>query len=183
MSGNGPVSSSARSAAQTPADLALTELSGLELARRIRAQELTSREVVEAHIERLAITEPRVHGVVATRYDEARAAADTADARIAAAAPDEVLPPLLGVPCTIKESIAVEGMPHTAGFRPAAHRVADRDATAVTCLLEAGAIPLGVTNTSSSASGSRRATRCTATPTTPTTWAAPSAARPVAREP
>ena len=46
------------------------------------------------------------------RADEAAAA----DQRIAAAAPGAELPPLLGVPCTVKESIAVRGMPLSAGL-------------------------------------------------------------------
>ena len=53
--------------------------------------------------------------VAAERFDAARADADAADARVAGAADPASLPPLLGVPCTIKESIGVEGMPNCAG--------------------------------------------------------------------
>ncbi len=130
------------------AERTLTERSALELAGMIRRGDVTSRQVVEAHIQRLALTEPKVHGIVGHRYTDAREAADAADARIAAAGPDEVLPPLLGVPCTVKESIGVAGMPNTAGFKPVAGRIAERDAPAVRRIVEAGAIPLGVTNTS-----------------------------------
>ena len=42
--------------------------------------------------------------------------AEAADERIAAAGPDDELPPFLGVPCTIKESIALRGMPNCAGM-------------------------------------------------------------------
>ncbi len=138
----------AKSALGSTAPQSLTERSAVELAAMIRRREVTSREVVEAHIERLKLTEPRVHAIVAYRYAAAREAADAADARIAAATDDEVLPPLLGVPCTIKESIGVKDMPNTAGFRPVAGRLAEQDAPAVRRLVEAGAIPLGVTNTS-----------------------------------
>lgn len=131
-----------------PEPRSLTERSAVELAGMIRRREVTSREVLEAHIARLSLTEPRVHGIVGYRYLAAREAADAADARIAAAGPDEQLPPLLGVPCTIKESIGVEGMPNTAGFKPVAERRATAHAPAVRRLIEAGAIPLGVTNTS-----------------------------------
>lgn len=126
----------------------LTELSATALARLIRSGTVTSREVLEAHFARAAVTEPRVHGIVSWRQTDAREAADAADARIAAAAPDEPLPPLLGVPCTVKESIAVKGMPHTAGFKPVQGRVAAEHSPAVRRLVEAGAIPVGVTNTS-----------------------------------
>ncbi len=127
---------------------ALTSRSALELAGMIRRGEVSARVVLEEHLDRLAISEPRVHGIVAHRYVDAREAADAADARIAAAGPDEQLPPLLGVPCTIKESIGLQGMPNTAGFRPAKGRIAERDAPAVALLRAAGAIPIGVTNTS-----------------------------------
>jgi fatty acid amide hydrolase 2 len=58
------------------------------------------------------------------------------------------LPPFLGVPCTIKESFAVEGMPNAAGLVHRAEIRAAADAPAVARLRAAGAIPIGVTNTS-----------------------------------
>ena len=94
---------------------AITERSGLALGRAIRAGELSSREVVEAHIELLQRVEPDLGGIAVDRYDAARAEADAADERVAAAADGDELPPLLGVPCTIKESIWLEGMPNTVG--------------------------------------------------------------------
>ena len=58
-------------------------------------------------------------------------------------------PPLLGVPCTIKESFAVAGMPHTSGSVARKDVIAEHSATAVAAARQAaGAIPLGVTNTS-----------------------------------
>lgn len=56
--------------------------------------------------------------------------------------------PLLGVPLTVKECIALAGMPHTAGLVKRIGVVASEDAEAVKRLRAAGAIPLGVTNTS-----------------------------------
>jgi fatty acid amide hydrolase 2 len=58
------------------------------------------------------------------------------------------LPPLLGVPCTIKESFAVEGMPNAAGLVHRGEVRARADAPAVARLRAAGAIPISVTNTS-----------------------------------
>jgi fatty acid amide hydrolase 2 len=126
----------------------ITERSATSLARAIRARELSATEVVDAHIalhERFA---PRINAIAADRYATARQEARAADARIAAAGPDEDLPPLLGVPCTIKESIAVGGMPLSAGLLARRDYRASDNATAVQRLTEAGAIPLGVTNTS-----------------------------------
>src|SRR6476469_7001350 len=89
--------------------------SAVEIAGAIRAGRVSSRAVVDAHIELLERVNPSINAVVVPRYEEARAEADAADARVAAAGDGEELPPLLGVPCTIKESIAMAGMPNCAG--------------------------------------------------------------------
>ena len=125
----------------------LLELSGIELARRIREGDVSSTEVVERHIEQIARVNPRINAVVRDRFEQARVEAKEADARIRARDPAE-LPPLLGVPCTIKESIAVVGMPNSSGMVSRVGLVASEDATVVARLRSAGAIPLGVTNVS-----------------------------------
>lgn len=121
--------------------------SATDLARRVRAREVSSREVVEAHIARARRVNPTLNAVVKERFDQALAEASAADARLADAHPDD-LPPLFGVPCTIKESFALRGMPNSSGLWARRGVVADRDATTVRRLLDAGAIPLGVTNVS-----------------------------------
>ena len=75
---------------------AITQRSGLALGRAIRAGELSSREVVEAHIELLRRLEPALGAIAVDRYDAALEEADAADARIAAADDGEELPPLPG---------------------------------------------------------------------------------------
>jgi fatty acid amide hydrolase 2 len=122
----------------------LTQLSAIALADAIRRREVTSAEVVEAHItvlERIA----EHNALAADRFDAARAEAAAADTRIVAGETD--LPTFFGVPATIKELIAVEGMPHTGGF-PHRRRFRERaDAPVVARLRAAGAIVLGVGNT------------------------------------
>ncbi|HEX5147421.1 MAG TPA: amidase [Conexibacter sp.] len=128
----------------------LTTRSAAALAAAIRAGETTSRAVVEAHVALLRRVNPALNAVVVDRYDAALADADAADARIAAtpAAERDALPPLLGVPCTVKESISLAGMPNCTGLvARAAHRC-EQTAPAAQRMLDAGAIPLGVTNTS-----------------------------------
>ena len=125
----------------------VTERSALSLARAIRARELTAAEVVDAHIalhERFA---PVINAIAADRFDAARAEARAADERIAAG-DDSELPPLLGVPFTVKETIAVRGMPLTGGLPARRHERASESAAAVQRLVDTGAIPLGVTNVS-----------------------------------
>ncbi|MEA2157559.1 MAG: aspartyl-tRNA(Asn)/glutamyl-tRNA(Gln) amidotransferase subunit, partial [Solirubrobacteraceae bacterium] len=126
---------------------ALTLRSAVDLAGAIRRRETSSREVVEAHIEQLQRTQSRINAVVLDRYDSAREDADTADARVAEASDPDTLPPLLGVPCTIKESIAMRGMPNSAGLVSRRDWRSSENAPTVQRLLDAGAIPLGVTNT------------------------------------
>lgn len=126
----------------------VTERSAVSLAHAIRAGELSAAEAIETHIavhERFA---PQINAIVADRFDAARREAAAADERIAAAGASDALPPLLGVPFTVKESIAVRGMPLSAGLVARRDYRADRNATAVQRLVDGGAIPLGVTNTS-----------------------------------
>jgi fatty acid amide hydrolase 2 len=125
----------------------ITQRSALDLARAIRDAELSSRDVVDAHIELIERRNAELNAVVATRFDEARAEADAADAGTGRLRRRR-LGPLHGVPCTIKESFAVAGMPNTSGSLDREGLIAERDATVVTRLAEAGAIPLGVTNVS-----------------------------------
>ncbi len=127
---------------------ALTHRSGLELARAIRDGEASSREVVEAHVARLQEVQPRINALAADRFDAALEEADAADRRIADAADTDELPPFLGVPCTIKEAIALKGMPNCAGLLARREHRATETGPAAARLLEAGAIPMGVTNVS-----------------------------------
>lgn len=124
----------------------LLTLSASELARRIRAGETSSTEVVERHIARIESVNPRLNAVVRDRFTQARMEAKQADERLHREGADD-LPPFLGVPCTIKESIALQGMPHSSGVVARAGVVAEEDAPPVARLRDAGAIPLGVTNT------------------------------------
>src|SRR3954454_19875423 len=131
----------------------IIERSATDLARAIREGELTAREVVEAHVAHARWLNPELKAIAAERFDAALAEADAADARVAEwrrggyPGPAE-LPPFLGVPCTIKESFAVEGMPNAAGLVHRADLRSEADAPAVARLRAAGAIPIGVTNTS-----------------------------------
>jgi fatty acid amide hydrolase 2 len=131
----------------TVATTPITQRSAVDLATAIRGGELTAREVVDAHIALIERRNPAVNAVVATRFEAARAEADAIDERVAEGSGDE-LGPLAGVPCTIKESFAVAGMPNTSGLLARKDVIAEHPATAVSRLQAAGAIVLGVTNTS-----------------------------------
>ena len=120
--------------------------SALTLAERIRSRDVSSREVVEAHIRRIEAVNPAINAVVADRFEDALQEADEADRVLATSSEEAGV--LHGVPCTIKEVIGVRGMPNTGANVPRKDAVARRDATVVRRLRKAGAIVLGVTNLS-----------------------------------
>ena len=113
------------------------------LARSIAARELSSVEVVEACLARIAAENPRINAVVCLA-SEALEWARAADAEVASGAP---LGPLHGVPFTIKDSLDTKGVVTTAGTVGWRDRVPERDATVVARVLAAGGILLGKTNT------------------------------------
>ncbi len=123
----------------------ITDRSAVALARAIRRRELSAVEVVRAHVELHRRFATRINAVIADRYELALEDAAAADERVASGAE---LPSLLGVPFTVKETIAVSGMPQSAGLVARRQYRAAANAPTVQRLLEAGAIPLGVTNTS-----------------------------------
>jgi fatty acid amide hydrolase 2 len=121
--------------------------SGVALARAIRERRVTSRVVVESHIARARRVNAGLNAIIRDRYSDALREADVADEKTSSVHRDD-LPELHGVPCTIKEAFAFEGMPNTSGLWARRDVVATKDATVVQRLRSAGAIPLGVTNTS-----------------------------------
>jgi fatty acid amide hydrolase 2 len=122
-------------------------MSALELAAAIRRRELSSREAVGAHVEHARAFNPALNAIVVERYEQALREAEEADARLARGELDS-LPPLFGVPCTIKESFAYAGLPNTSGLVRRREFIASEDATTVARLKQAGAICIGLTNVS-----------------------------------
>lgn len=121
--------------------------SATQLAEWIRSGQTSSVEIVKAHIAYSKRVNRSINAVVAQRYEQAIDEAKASDTRQKQSDP-QTLPRFHGVPCTIKESFAVQGMPQTAGLVARKGFVAEKDAITVERLRQAGAIPLGVTNTS-----------------------------------
>jgi fatty acid amide hydrolase 2 len=120
--------------------------SATEMAAALRAGKISSRALVDAHIARIVAVNRRINAMVQFRFDEARLEADAADTRLATEDP-KTLPPLLGVPCTIKENFAFPGFPQVSGMVARRNALATSEAPAVTRLRAAGAIVLGFSNT------------------------------------
>jgi fatty acid amide hydrolase len=124
-------------------DLPLTACGAAELARLIAAGNTTSSEAVEQYIARIGQVNPRLNAVAVERFDAARAEARKADELRTSGAP---LPPLHGVPVTIKECLEVNGTASTFGLPSRAGHRADADELHVARLRAAGAIPIAKTN-------------------------------------
>jgi len=115
-----------------------------ELARALRARELSARELLEHFAARCELRNPPLNAVVATQLDAARALAAQADEKIARG---EAAGALLGLPMTVKDTLEVTGMPTTSGAPELAGHFAPRNADAAQRLLDAGAVIFGKTNT------------------------------------
>ena len=125
-------------------DDALWRRDAVELADLIRTRQVSSREVIEAHIERLEAVNPRLNAVVLALADEAVAAADRADGAIARG---EAPGPLHGVPVTTKVNTDQAGCPTDNGVVAFRAVVAEQDSPTIGNLKKAGAIVIGRTNT------------------------------------
>jgi len=113
------------------------------LARKIAARELSSVEVVRAHLEHIHTVNPRLNAVVFATAESAIKEARAADRRNK---PKSVLGRLHGVPFTAKDIFNTAGLPTTAGLRMLRSRIPDHDATVVARMRRAGAILIGKTN-------------------------------------
>ena len=119
-------------------------LSAREQARLVRERHISSRELISAHLERIAAINPVLHAAVEVQAERALEEAAAADRELAAGSPRG---PLHGVPFSIKDSIEQAGSRCTAGTwgrRDAPPSTAD--ATLVERLRNAGAIPIARTN-------------------------------------
>lgn len=120
-----------------------TRQSAAGLARLIASGDLSSREVLEAHIARIASVNPVLNAVTADRFAAARLEADAADAARKAG---DALGPLHGIPFTVKDCLDLKGLPSTFGLPSRSSHRAEKDVAYVRRLREAGAIPIAKTN-------------------------------------
>jgi aspartyl-tRNA(Asn)/glutamyl-tRNA(Gln) amidotransferase subunit A len=129
------------------------------MAALLRTGELSSADLLEAHLGLIAEQDHALHAWLAVDEDRARAAAKAADARFAASrveGPGAVaeLPLMLGLPVGLKDLVMARGRQATAGSRILEGFVAPYDAHIVERLEEAGAVIVGKTNMDEFAMGS-----------------------------
>ncbi len=121
----------------------LCRLGALDLAELIRARQVTSKEVVEAHLARIDEVNPQLNAVTVVLANDALAAADAADRALSSGAQTGALH---GVPVTVKENIDLAGSATTQGLVAMAEAVPPIDAPHMAQAKAAGAIPIGRTN-------------------------------------
>jgi amidase len=147
-----PVNDASEAAVKGPAGpktaTELWRMSATELAEAIRSRQVSSQDVIQAHLERIEAVNGSINAVVIVMAEQALKAAKTADRAVANGA---VLGPFHGVPFTVKENIDVAGTPTTQGFKALADAYPSRDAPVVERLKAAGGIPIGRTNLPSGA--------------------------------
>lgn len=109
----------------------------LGISARIRNRDVTSREVTEALLDRIARYDGYLHSALLVLGDAARDAADAADAEIATG---RWRGPLHGVPIGIKDLLWTKGLPTTGGMELNSEFMPEDDATVVERLKHAGAV-------------------------------------------
>lgn len=131
----------------------MTDLHYLSLSTvcaRIKCGELTSREVTEAQLARIARLEPGLRAYVMILADQALAQAEALDQQRRDGA---LLGALHGVPIALKDLLFTKGLPTASGTRVMADFVPDEDATVVARLKAAGAVIIGKTQMTEGAYG------------------------------
>ena len=130
----------------------LTSLTAAELAEKIHSREVTSREVVQAHLDRIAETNDALNSFLHVGAEEALATADAVDAALEAG--EKPASALAGVPLALKDLLTTTDAPTTAASKMLEGWVSPYDATVTTKLREAGIPILGKTNLDEFAMGS-----------------------------
>jgi hypothetical protein len=145
MAGCGPrgrAASESAAAASPSGDLFF--MTATQLAGLLRSRAVSAREVMAAHLDRIAHVNPKVNAIVAKLDDErCLELADEADKRAASGAP---LPPLHGLPTAFKDLQSAVGFPHTRGSLIYKDAMPTEDSAFVERMRAAGVIPIGKTN-------------------------------------
>lgn len=126
---------------QRSSESGLTSLGALQLVRLISSGKISSRELLDAYLERVEALNAGINALVLVDADRARADAKAYDNRRSR---DDL--PLGGLPMSVKDSIEVAGWRTTSGARRLADHVPGRDAVSVERLRAAGAILFGKSN-------------------------------------
>ncbi len=134
----------------SPEGTPLWDISLTEASARIRAKTVTSRQLTEACLDRIAIYNPKVNAYITVLREQSLAQADALDKEAAAG---HFRGPLHGIPVALKDNIDTGGIRTTAGSQVFDDRVPTEDAEVVKRLKAAGVVLLGKTNLHEFANG------------------------------
>ena len=130
---------------------ALTDLTLTEMQRGLRKGSFSSRDLVQASLDRIGTLEPALHAFLHIAAESALQRSDEMDNTRRKNGDAQ---PLLGIPVAIKDVLTVDGLPCTCGSKILQGFVPPYTATSVQRLLDAGVVILGKTNTDEFAMGS-----------------------------
>ena len=122
-------------------DLVWTSM--MELARMMRAKDVSPVEVTQAHLDRIVALDGKLRAYITVMGDAALAAAKSAEAALVSS---DALGPLHGVPIGLKDLYCTRGVKTTGGSKLLGDWVPEEDATVVSRLVGAGGIVLGKLN-------------------------------------
>lgn len=122
-----------------------------EMAAAVAAKQISARELLELHLQRIEAVNPTVNALVSVDPDRARQAADEADVRTMSGEP---LGALHGLPYAVKDTHEVEGWRTTFGSVLRSDHHPERDELVVARVREAGAVIVAKSNVPEFAAGS-----------------------------
>jgi amidase len=127
------------------------ESTAREQASAVRSGDISARELLELHLDRIAERNPQLNAIVSLDEERARVGADEADRMLASGAE---VGPLHGLPFAFKDTHAVAGWRTTYGSPLYADHVPDADELLVERVRRAGVVVIGKTNVPEFAAGS-----------------------------
>src|SRR6478752_7942232 len=127
------------------------ESTARDQAAAVRAKEISARELLDLHLERIAARNPELNAIVSLDEERAREGAAAADERTASGAE---VGPLHGLPFAFKDTHDVAGWRTTYGSPLYAEHVPDADDLVVERIRRAGVVTIGKTNVPEFAAGS-----------------------------
>lgn len=129
----------------------ITKLSAFEMRKKIHDREISSKELVEAHFNKIAEVDEKINAFITLNKEEALKAANRVDAKIKNG---ENVGLLAGLPIGIKDNIITKNLRTTCGSKMLENFIPPYDATVVERIKQADGIIMGKTNMDEFAMGS-----------------------------